>query len=60
MFVVYLWTRQRWSWDLVHPSALNFKLRDAWDTQNIPPEFQNTGHLKSKINTGLAGTYIKE
>ena len=34
-------------------------LKDVWDTQNIPPEFQNIEHLKSKINTALEDKYIR-
>ena len=34
-------------------------LRDVWDTQNIPPDFQNIEHLKSKFNTALDDKFIR-
>ena len=34
-------------------------LRDVWDTQNIPPEFKNIEHLKSKMNTALEDKYVR-
>ena len=34
-------------------------LRDVWDTQNVPPEFQNIENLKSKMNTALEDKYIR-
>ena len=42
------------TWCTHVPSLLDsIALSDVWDTQNIPPEFQNIEHLKSKMNTAL-------